>query len=442
MATLTVKRIGQPQIVLNDVDLTWTVRELKERLIDLEVDEGMQRVGFDGISVVRLGMAMDDMSVLGDIDIENDTCVTMFRTARLGASPGAALPHPPVPRAVGPAVDDELILIRFKFGGPVHDHAFELDVARSSTIDELKNAVAEAQAVNAAGLKVLLQGRIAEDDEVVDDIELDDASLVTVLYLPELIARGGSGGRGGGDGLGAFGGAANVCGTEEDGVVRIHFAVLTGGSFEEDIPLGMAFGRVKVDIIAAPSGIPPAEIELIHGGRSLPDGDTAAVHGMGGSSVIHVVRRPIRSAARAARAPPPVLSERISKESLRANCTFCHTAGARLALRPLCHECHSEAVALDGEYRATGSTWGSLATQTAKCHACDGDGVRVDWGFLCKARIGGRPCPARIHLGAAGASVGRCFFTIYEPGRNSIVSVLDEMWGQAHFFGLQKEIAR
>lgn len=442
MATLTVKRFGQPQIVLNDVDLAWTVRELKERLIELEVDEGMPRVAVEGVSIVRLGMAMNDASVLGDVDIENDTCVTMVRTVRVSASLSAALPHPPVPPAVGPGVDDGVISIRFKFGGCVYDHGFELDVGRSSTIAELKSTIAEAQAVDAARLEVLLQGRVADDDEVVDDVELDEASLITVLYLPALARGGGGGGGRGGSGAGrAFGGAEDAHDGDDDNVVRVHFAVLAGGSFVEDLPLGMEFGRVKVDILAARSGIPPAEIELIHGGRALPDGDTAAEHDLGASSVIHLVRRPIRSAAHGPSAPPPVLLEIISKESLRANCTFCHTAGAPLALRPLCHECHSEAVALDGAYRAKGSTWGSLATQTAKCHACAGEGVRVDWGFLCKARVGGRPCPAQIHLGAAGASVGRCFFTIYEPGRNSIVSVLDEMWGQAHFFGLQKQVA-
>jgi hypothetical protein len=77
--TLTVRRIGRVELTVSDVDLRWTVQALKERLLEREVEESTAPVALGAISLVLLGAVLDDDAVLGTLNLDEDTALTLIR---------------------------------------------------------------------------------------------------------------------------------------------------------------------------------------------------------------------------------------------------------------------------------------------------------------------------------------------------------------------------
>ena len=88
--TLTVRRIGRVELKMCDVDLRWTVNTLKARLLEREIEEGMALAEPCAINIALLGVVLDDEAVLGTLNLEGGTSVTMMVEPPLVVPAGGA----------------------------------------------------------------------------------------------------------------------------------------------------------------------------------------------------------------------------------------------------------------------------------------------------------------------------------------------------------------
>lgn len=222
---------------------------------------------------------------------------------------------------------------------------------------------------------------------------------------------------------------------------KLNIKDLRGRNFCVMVPFSSTFKRIKYDILEKKFGFKAIEMTLIYAGTKINDAKTPKDYNCQEDTCLHLVRTPGKS----------ILSKEITTEGLKANCKYCHTPGAPLAIRPMCGTCLSEAVCVNNLKSIkpdSGTTWGDLEGCKGMCFMCNKN-VSISWGFLCKAKVNGKSCPARLGDKTKGFKV-RTMVGIYEGGggevkrdvqkSDSIVTTLNELYSYAQGGGFQDQV--
>lgn len=197
------------------------------------------------------------------------------------------------------------------------------------------------------------------------------------------------------------------------------------------VPPNAKFREIKHRYLEPLFGYRAIQMRLIYAGALMDDSKTPLHYNCAANTCIHLIRRPNDTIRR----------EKITLEAMRANCRWCHTAGAPLGLRPMCASCNSEALMLQPgtsiDAASGDNTWSDLENVNGICFSCAEasrpQDVRIKWGFLCKADVAGQPCPAR-------SPADRSMIAEFDSSQKSIVEVLNDLYGYAHGGGHQTTV--
>lgn len=174
------------------------------------------------------------------------------------------------------------------------------------------------------------------------------------------------------------------------------------------------------------SGVSAVAQTLVFRGRTVADHETSSSLSLTNHSLLHLVKCKVN------------LDDVFTETSLRANCKYCHEPGAKFSPRPKCGRCDSEAVLIsEGSLDPRGgrTRWRDLLTVRVSCPAC-GDSIEdknpANIGFLCLARVAGKPCPSRVLR-----SFQYVFRQSHPNPQQHLQETLNSLFGYAHGHGLE-----
>lgn len=225
---------------------------------------------------------------------------------------------------------------------------------------------------------------------------------------------------------GAGGGGAPAA-AAASATVALNVKELSGTIRTVHVRLDQKFGEIKLELQRA-TGIPANQQRLVFRGALVDDNQTPGFYNCNNDTCMHLVRHVTRD----------VLAEVITKEGLKANCMYCHKAGAQFDARPLCANCFSrdanaESVMITaGEVTIGRTTWRQLLDVKVQCFNCNRQGPAAI-GFLCmQPQADGHNCVSRRER--------RLQNTYKGTGEEELQATMNRHFGYAHGAGMQDSV--
>lgn len=230
-------------------------------------------------------------------------------------------------------------------------------------------------------------------------------------------------------GAGGAGAGAAPAPAAADAVVALNIKELSGTIRTINVRLNQPFREIKQELQRL-TGIPVIQQRLVFRGALVNDTQTPAFYDCNNDTCMHLVRHVTRD----------VLAEVITKEGLRANCMFCHKAGAQFDARPLCANCFArgqnpESVMITAGDLTIGRTkWRELLSVQVQCFNCQQSGAAAI-GFLClQPQPDGHNCVSRRER--------RLQNTYRGTGEEELQATMNRHFGYAHAGGMEDTVAR
>lgn len=434
---ILVRTLSGRSITIDGLSSTATVLQLKKRIaLEHNFPENQQKLIF-------AGRAMEDSETLAENQVQHQTSVMLVQTPptlptattkNLSSEGTEERKEDIKPIVVGnvpptaPTSGGILLYIRMLTG-----RSLELRcVKNSDKVVDVKGRIATEHGIPIAEQKLIYTGRALTDLETMESIGMENESSIMLVTAPvEINSKNSNAGQPPpppgpppvGVGVGSRA-AGSISEPVRSRTVPLNVRTLAGATLTVEVPLSATFGEIKSRYLQLPpprgAGFPAIQMRLIYAGAMMDDKKTPVDYNCTRETCIHLVRRPDET----------VLGELISESSLRANCKFCHTPGAEVQLRPVCGQCHGEAIMLaEGSVEIGRTRWGDLPSLRCQCFACGAKGPAAV-GFLCHARVDGNKCPSRDPN-------NRRMTLTWQGGDTPLVPVLNVLYGYAHGGGYE-----